>query len=255
MKCQQYAICILFSYGKYLYGWVLMLTLKQHAYQVIRKKLELGGISNGHRLSDNALANEIGISRGPVREAISQLASEGFVEYHPRRGAFVKLPDRREMEELYEVRIALEGFAAARAAQLATAEQIAELERLHQRLFDTVQECQQRPRQIADQDLTDRFLAADMQFHLQILHAADNRKLLSMVEDCKIFVHVFAHVPIQHDLRLMASSYQQHALFFEAIRRHDTEMARQCMTDHLSVTSRLVLDGYNGKAAEQQGSK
>jgi DNA-binding GntR family transcriptional regulator len=231
-----------------------MLTLKQHAYQVIRKKLEFGGVSTGHRLSDNALAKEIGISRGPVREAISQLVSEGLVEYHPRRGAFVKLPDRREIQELYEVRIALEGFAAARAAELATVEQIAALERLHQRLFDTVQECQRRTGQVADQDLTDQFLAADMQFHVEILHIADNRKLLSMVEDCKIFIRVFAQVPVTHDLRLMANSYQQHSLVVEAIRRHDAAMARQSMTDHLSATSQLVLSGYNGKTAEAGGN-
>jgi len=62
-----------------------MLALKQHAYKLIRKKLESGDIRAGSRLSDDALAREIGISRGPIREAISQLASEGLVEHKPRR--------------------------------------------------------------------------------------------------------------------------------------------------------------------------
>ena len=55
-----------------------MLTLKQHAYKLIREKLEAGDIPAGARLSDDALAKEIGISRGPIREAISQLVSEGI---------------------------------------------------------------------------------------------------------------------------------------------------------------------------------
>jgi DNA-binding GntR family transcriptional regulator len=224
-----------------------LLTLKQHAYRFIRKKLEQGEMPLGGRLSDDALAKEIGISRSPVREAISQLASEGLVEYRPRCGAFVKMPDRREMEELYEVRIALESFAAVKAAERATDAQIAELEQLNRDLLATVRECQERPGKIADPELTDRFLASDMHFHLHILRMAGNRKIMAMVEDCKILIRVFAHVPIEHDLRLVARSYREHSSVLRAVRRRDPEAARGCMTDHIATAARLVLRGYNGK--------
>jgi DNA-binding GntR family transcriptional regulator len=232
-----------------------MLTLKQHAYQAIRKKLESGDMLAGDRLSDVALANELGISRSPVREAISQLASEGLVEYRPRCGAFIKAAQRREMEELYEVRMALEGFAAAKAAQLATEEQVADLERLQQELMTTVRECQQRPDQIADQALTDRFLAADLQFHLQILRIAGNSKVMRIVEDCKILIRVFSHVPVQHDLSLLSASTRQHAAIVEAIRRRDIEAARHNMTEHIAMASMLVLSGYNGENEKSPRTK
>lgn len=227
-----------------------MLTLKQHAYKLIRKKLEGGDVRAGCRLSDDALAKEIGISRGPIREAISQLASEGLVEHRPRRGAFVREPSRREMEELCEVRNALESFAAALAAMIASESQIAELEQLHQEVLATVQECRALPDQVADAELTERFLAGDMQFHLHILSAAGNKRLFDMVEDCKILIRVFAHMPVKHDLRLMTDSAQQHASILEAICRHDSQAARDLMMSHIAMASKLVLDEYNVKAGK-----
>jgi len=227
-----------------------ILTLKQHAYQLIRKKLESGVILAGSRLSDDALAREIGISRSPVREAISQLASEGLVEQRPRCGTFVKVPARREMEELYEVRMALESFAAAKAAILATENQIAELAKLHDDVLATMDECRRRPREIADRELTDRFLASDMRFHMHILSAAGNKRLFGMVEDCGILIRVFAHVPIEHDLRLMTDSAQQHASILEAIRRRDSLAARDLVVSHIAMASKLVLDKYDGTFAQ-----
>src|SRR5580704_7630282 len=105
-------------------------TLKQHAYKLIRKRLLSGSLPPGGRLSDDALAKELGISRSPVREAISQLTSEGLVEYRPRSGAYVRVPEPRELAEWYETRIALEGFAVMRAAERITEPQLSELAQL-----------------------------------------------------------------------------------------------------------------------------
>jgi len=225
-----------------------MLTLKQHAYQWIRTKLVSGDMPAGCRLSDDALAKEIGISRSPVREAISQLASEGLVECRPRCGAFVKVPSREELEELYEVRIALESFAAGKAAMFAGDDEIAELERLHQELLATVNACRRRPGKVADRALTDRFLAGDMKFHLQILRAGGNKRLCSLVDDCRIFIQVFGHVPIEHDARLMEDSAQQHASILAAIHRRDSQAARDLTMSHIAMAGKLVLDKYQGNA-------
>jgi DNA-binding GntR family transcriptional regulator len=225
-----------------------VLTLKQHAYQVIRQRLECGALPAGCRLSDEALAREIGISRSPVREAISQLVSEGLLEYRPRCGAFVKVPCRQEMEELYEIRVALESFAASKAALLATAEQLAKLERLHQAVVATLEQCQGRSQGVADQALTEAFLQADLQLHLHILGMSGNRRLYSMVEDCKILIRVFAHVPVAHDVGLIADAVQQHAAVVAAIRRHDTDAARDLMAAHIAAASRLVLHACNAQS-------
>lgn len=222
-----------------------MLTLKQHAYQIILERLQTGALRPGGRLSDDALAREIGISRSPVREAITQLASEGLVEYRPRRGSFVRVPDRREMGQLYEARLALEGFAAGKAAERVTEAELARLQCLNKGLLATVRECRRRPSKVADKKLVDRFLKLDLDFHEHILHIAGNDKIMAMVRDCKILTRVFAHVPIEHDLRLMANTYRQHSSILRSIRRRDPAGAKDTMTYHILATAKAVLSGYD----------
>jgi DNA-binding GntR family transcriptional regulator len=219
-----------------------ILTLKEHAYRVIRERLEGGGVRAGSRLSDNALAKEFGISRGPVREAINQLASEGLIESRPRRGAFVRKLSRRELDELYEVRAALESFAASKAAMVATDKQLAELQRLHQKVLETVKDCRSMPNQIADEKLTTRFLASDMQFHIQIIDSVGNQKLTEMVKSCKILIRVFTHTHVEHDLRLMVDSAEQHASIIDAIRRHDSSAARDLMMSHILTAGKYISE-------------
>jgi DNA-binding GntR family transcriptional regulator len=221
-----------------------MLTLKQHAYKIIRDKLNSGEMSAGSRLSDDALSKEIGISRSPIREAISQLASEGLVEYRPRCGAFVKSLSRRDMEELYEVRGALEGFAAARAATLASEEQIAELERCHRDVLAIAQKDRKATKQGAslDRNAVGRFLSADMQFHLHILQAAGNKRLLEMVEDCKILIRVFGHSLIKLDKQLIEQSAEQHARIIDALRRRDADAARDLVMSHIAMASQRLSE-------------
>jgi len=222
-----------------------MLTLKEHVYRIILEKIETGVLPPGGRLSDDALAREIGVSRSPVREAIGQLASRGLVEYRPRRGSFVKLPDREELEQLYEVRIALEGFAAAKAAQRVDAAGLERLSQLNWDLRQTVRECRGRPGAVADGELTDRFLHVDLQFHLAVLEVAGNPKIMDMVHDCKILIRVFGHVPVEHDLRLMSNTYRQHSSIVRSIRGRDPEAARNAMTRHIQAACAAVLAGYD----------
>src|SRR5271169_1260355 len=105
----------------------MLTNLKIHAYEHIRKRLLSGDLAPGASLSPALLAKEIGISHTPVREAISQLESEGLVERLPRLGARVRLIDRRELEELFELRETLEADAAAWAAERISEEQIVAL--------------------------------------------------------------------------------------------------------------------------------
>ena len=154
----------------------------------------------------------MGISRSPVREAIGQLANEGFVSYLPRKGAFVCSPDRREMEEADEARLALEGFAAGKAAEIATDDDIAELIEINDRFHAIVKTCQQRGLKFADKRSLDKFLRVDLEFHERILRIVDNSKINEMVHKCKVLAWVFVHISMDHDLRLMANTYRQHSL-------------------------------------------
>ncbi len=221
-----------------------VLTLKQHAYQVILGRLHSGVFGPGMRLSDDIIAREIGISRSPVREAIGQLASEGLVAYTPRKGAFVRSPARHEMQQAYEARLALEGFVAARAAERATEKDIDQLEEINQRFRATVVACRQRPSRVADKRLLDKFLRIDLEFHENILQIVGNEKINEMVHKCKVVAWVFVHISMEHDLRLMANTYRQHSLVLRAIRRRDPEAAARWMNYHIEQSASAVLARY-----------
>ena len=220
------------------------LTLKQHAYQVILGRLHSGALGRGMRISDDIIAREIGISRSPVREAIGQLASEGLVAYTPRKGAFVRAPGHNEMQQAYEARLALEGFVAARAAERATKEDVAELEEINRRFRATVIACRQRPSKVADKRLLEKFLRVDLEFHERILQIVGNEKINEMVHKCKVLAWVFVHVSVDHDLRLMANTYRQHSLVLRAIRRRDADAAARWMNYHIERSAKAVLDRY-----------
>ena len=100
----------------------------QHAYSELRQKILSLELKPGSRLFEENLAATLGLSRTPVREAVRQLISENLLERQPAGGLAVPELDTREIEELYDVRAAVESLMAADAARLATADDIRELE-------------------------------------------------------------------------------------------------------------------------------
>ena len=105
-------------------------TLNQQAYETIRRRLFRGEIPPGTRLVNRTLAEDIGMSFTPVREAINRLASDGLVEYTHGAGAFVRKLSRQELAQLYDVRALFEPFAATEAAHHITPNELAEMESL-----------------------------------------------------------------------------------------------------------------------------
>ena len=103
-------------------------THASRAYHHLRKQFIFGKFEPGIRLLYGPIGKEIGVSATPVREAAGQLANEGLLELVPRIGAVVRQINRQELVDIYEVRLAIEPYAARLAAQRATAQQVRRLE-------------------------------------------------------------------------------------------------------------------------------
>lgn len=103
-------------------------SVAQLAYETIRRSIIQGRIKPGTRLVESSLAEQLGVSRMPVREALRQLSEQGYVSIVPRRGAVVTSLSEKDALELYDIRGALEQLAARLAAERRTAEDIARLE-------------------------------------------------------------------------------------------------------------------------------
>src|SRR5690554_2454888 len=95
-------------------------SLRAEAYNYVKDALVSGKLKAGSRLSTQSLANDIGISRTPVAEALLILEHEGFLERFPRSASVIRQPDYIEVDELYELRLALESYVVEQAAKKIT---------------------------------------------------------------------------------------------------------------------------------------
>ena len=225
------------------------MTHRQRAYEYIRDRIASGTIPTGERVSANAMAREIGVSHIPVREAISQLQSEGFIVQRAHQGAFVKGADRTELVDLIEVRTLLESNAAARAARNASAEQMKELEGRWHDLCEAA-EAFNVPPGTDIQEALRRFLATDLEFHMTILRSAGNRRVIRIIQDTRIMTFMFgyrADDPIiwSDPCAFRARNLKVHGEIYDAMRLRDAKAAKKAMAAHMRQAGKLLLERFD----------
>ena len=219
-------------------------TLKQHAYDNILRRLESGGFAPGARLADDAISKELGVSRSPVREAILQLPGEGLIEQRPRYGAFVHVPDREELSELFEARLALESFAAGWAAERRSNRDLKKLLKLTERMSDVSKRCSEISGPICDAGITEEFLKVDYQTHLLVVKMAGNRKVFQMIRVCRVLSRVFSLAALEHVSDVILQSISQHEEFVQAIADKDAQRATEAMARHIEYAGKRMMTAY-----------
>src|SRR3954466_14433290 len=157
-------------------------TLVQKAYDHIQASILSGHLPAGSVVSEAALAKSLGISRTPVGEAIRQLSREGLVQQGPRYGTIVKPIDRRELIELYEMRAALESYAAGKAAERFEEQTIGQLQKFCDVMHTIAEEPESAGAGELDESNLSRFLAADMAFYMTIIESVGNRRMVESVK-------------------------------------------------------------------------
>ena len=210
-------------------------TVEEQAYDHLRRKLTLGTLLPGTRVSALAMAKEIGVSPTPVTQAIRRLQIEGLVELVPHVGTFVKKPDPREIEELFELRIALEGFAVAKAVVRLTPHEVDDLERTCRTLEEIRTSCQELGEGIIDADTVHRASLADLQFHRLIARASGNRRIVKLMDDSQILMRGMAVLPSSGNFwaQNLTTTIALHREVLDAIRRRDRKAARKAIIRHL----------------------
>jgi len=217
-------------------------TLRQRAYVELRSRLRDGQLRPGDRLAEVELAAALRVSRGPLREAINQLASEGLVHQSPGVGAFVRNPDAREIREIYGVRRALECFVAEEACG-----------NLGSAALDRMGACCDQMQRLVDGKGADarwsqadrrEMLRLDVEFHEEIARACDNRKLMKMLDDYRLLQRILAYRAEPDSTSSPSSRHEaieEHRLILDALRCGDREEARACMSRHISTAVRNAL--------------
>lgn len=208
----------------------------------IQTRVLSGDVPVGTRLRQEALAEEFGVSRTPVREALRQLQATGLVELHPNRGAVVRGPSAREIREAYEVRAELEGLAAELAAGRISDRDLLRL-REAQALFRKSVETliARRARRRAPWKDESVWVRANDLFHQAILDAAGNERLSDTIADLhRSFPRDLTWTALSQSSRLLEENVEQHEAVLDAIEQRDPAKARRRMIEHVRSAGELV---------------
>lgn len=211
------------------------MSLTEYAHQSIREYILEGHLNAESRLTEDFFAQHLGISKSPVREALNTLQGEGLLRIEPRRGAFLYRFSPKEIKDLYQLREALEVFAAATA--VITPEFVKELQQSVARSGDYLRENDQA-----------RYIEEDIHFHETIVGATGN------VELCRVFAN------LQNKLWLCrCQTYrltspdtpESHREISEALRDNDRVRAQEVTRRHI----RFVRDALLRSVEENQNGK
>ena len=198
-------------------------TFRKEAYVALKRAIMAMDIYDHReeiRLDERQLSDGLGVSRTPIREAMTLLEQEGFVRTRPRRGIFVVRKTKREIVEMITVMAALESMAARLAAERATSDDIA---RLHG-LMDDFQNGNNGAR-------LDEYSDANIAFHQAIIKISGCVLLAEMTENLFIHMRAIRKITIHQDNRA-ARSIVDHMRIIEAIERHDAELAERLAREH-----------------------
>ncbi|HEY3898553.1 MAG TPA: GntR family transcriptional regulator [Chthoniobacter sp.] len=219
--------------------------LRDQAYKHIHGKLLAGDLPAGQVLSEHSLAREIGISRTPVREAIQRLEQEGVLEQVPRFGTIVRRPERRDLEDLYELREALEPYAVAQAANRLDEADLITLGRLCDEIGALATGLKKARRPVLDADEMRRLLSADLCFHMVLLRASGNRRLIKIIADSQMLTRIFGTPRQEHSLAVVERIHRFHSDILDSVKLRRGERARQLMSAHIRSSMREALEHYD----------
>jgi DNA-binding GntR family transcriptional regulator len=213
------------------------------AYRLERDILE-GRIGLGQRLAQDELCARFGVSRTPIREALTKLEASSLVTLRPNRGAIVRTPARREVQEVYELRAELEGFAAERACSRIDAVGLRRLRAAQQELTASVRGVDaERLRGAGRSELAAHLGGANDAFHDLILEAADNAALAADARRLRgCFPKDYVTEAMTSVNELLTLNVDEHEAIERALAGGDGPAARRAMTDHIAYAGHLLIE-------------
>lgn len=220
-------------------------SIPSQAEEVLRRMILDGTLSAGERLNEVAIADSIGISRGPLREAIKRLSGQGYLTMETHRGAFVKAYKPQEIVDLYELRSALELYSVRLVVERASDR---DLEELAARLSE---ESDRVRRHEADEKASEPY-ASELDFHQHLVALSGNQAIRNQLSDAnhKLFL---ALRPTQRTESRKEHAVASHVAILDTVRARDADASVDLLSVHLadSMTNSLSVLGLSGQTAAQ----
>jgi DNA-binding GntR family transcriptional regulator len=209
-------------------------SVSQQIYDFLRSAIIDGTLKPNQRLVEKSLAEELQVSRTPVREALRHLEVEGLIQYLPQRRVLVRQFSPEEIAEVYDLRILLEGYAARLAAKRARFDDIQALEHLCADFEATLRNEPDLIQQVY------RLVNLNDRLHATILQISGNRRLMQTVRiatEMPLVYRSYWHTDVHRK-----SSNEYHKRIALAIKEQDAARAEELMHEHLTRAKGFVLE-------------
>lgn len=203
-------------------------TAQELAYEVLRRAIMGGTLPPGTKLTQSQVAKQLRVSTTPVREALGRLAGDGLVRIDVHRGAIVRGLDKEELVEIYELRLVLEPLAVRKAAQNITEAELAEAEKLWEKMQD-------------DSDVT-AWSEANRQFHAVIAQASRSPNLTQILRGLRDSATPYVRWSLVVSPNRFVTANQDHRNLIDACRERDGERAAAIEEQHLRHTMAAIFD-------------
>ena len=211
------------------------LPLRDVVFNTLRQAILRGELKPGERLMEIQLANKLGVSRTPIREALRKLELEGLVNMVPRKGAEVADITEKSLRDVLEVRKALEELSVQLACEKITEEEIEELKRVAERFKDTLD----------DQDVT-KIAEADVAFHDVIYTATDNQKLILLLNNLREQMYRYRVESLKKE-EAYPQLIAEHEELIDNISKRNKEEATRIMCEHIDNQVATVINVIHTK--------
>ena len=200
--------------------------LKEQVYKTVKNRLLDQTYKDGQVLTERALAEELCVSRTPVREAMRQLQTEGWLRYIPRKGIVVRRLDEKNLTHIFQIRTALEVLAVQLASTSITKDQL-ELLRLL---------VEQQKKLIHHKDPAYKeFIFSDTEFHNIIIASTGNTLLRSLVEEIRDKIRRTGINSLYSHANRVQEAADEHAAILDALSDGNTQEAVRMMEEHLRI--------------------
>lgn len=211
--------------------------LREVVCESLRDAIRKGILKPGQRIMEIKLAEELGVSRTPVREAIRKLELEGYVVMMPRRGTYVADMSIRDINEIFEIRTALESLSNGLAAEHITEDELEHLQRLLVVIGGYIKEYEDGPDREAAMD---KIVKTDIEFHDLLYHAARNNRLVGIISNLRDQITRFRTLSMSYPGRLEAT-LDEHREIVETIANGDGRAARKAAVHHMENSEKTLL--------------
>lgn len=206
--------------------------LSDKVYEVLKKKILERELKPGDKVVVDEVAGQLGVSRTPVKDALNRLALEGLIDKVARRGTFVSTPSAQDVDELFDLRLLMESYAAEKVLEKGKADLfLAEMKKC----MDNIDRIAQ-----SDDPDYDAYLTWNRDLHWFLIKLADNNRLLQMYESLNIPIQV-ARVHYSHSIESVIHTQQGHQEIYQAFENRDLEQVKQAIAAHINNVREAVL--------------